>query len=188
MKYFSKFLEIWFSKDWIQGSQRSGKPGNRAILSRIPWNWWFLANLGIPIFQNFLCWTQPWLVLQMMMKPTEISSTDLFKSDNGIFGIFENYFIKYCRFRSGVKKVHFHLDSALLSGKKGTFLTKTQGKYFWGTVGNPVDMTFRNTLFAFKMSLMVMISLKNWDEIHQMKYLDGFGLQSNLVYRLKFTD
>ena len=27
--------------------------------------------------------------------------------------------------------------SALLSGKKGRFLTKSQGKYFWGTAGNP---------------------------------------------------
>ena len=42
------------------------------------------------------------------------------------------------------KKVNFHLDSgkkypfsALLSGKKGRFLTKSQGKYLLGTAGNP---------------------------------------------------
>ena len=47
------------------------------------------------------------------------------------------------------KKVHFHLDSrkkypfsALLSGKKGRFLTKSQEKYFLGTAGNP-DPSFR---------------------------------------------
>ena len=54
-----------------------------------------------------------------------------------------NIFLNIADFGQG-KKVHFHLDSgknypfsALLSGKKGRFFTESQGKYFWGTAGNP---------------------------------------------------
>ena len=47
------------------------------------------------------------------------------------------------------KKVYFHLGSwknypfsTLLSGKKSGFLTKSQGKLFWGTAGNPDNSRF----------------------------------------------
>ena len=77
------------------------------------------------------------------MKPTKIKTFDPFKTDGGIFEKHRHFFLNIVDFGQG-KKVHFHLDSgkkypfsALLSGKKGRFLTKSQGRYFFGTDGNP---------------------------------------------------
>ena len=57
------------------------------------------------------------------------------------------------------KKLYFHLESgknypfsALLSGKKGVYFTKSQGKLFWGTAGNPegdvfvLELSFLNVM------------------------------------------
>ena len=53
--------------------------------------------------------------------------------------------MKYLPFFGQGKEVYFHLESGkyypfstLLSGKKGGFLTKSQGRLIWGTTGNPV--------------------------------------------------
>ena len=84
------------------------------------------------------------------MKLTKISTTDLFKTDGGISKIISLNITNFGQ----LKKVYFHRDSgknspfsALLSGKKGRFLTKSQGKYFWGTAGNPV---LRKHIIIFK--------------------------------------
>ena len=52
--------------------------------------------------------------------------------------------LKFCKKFLPDNFGHFHLEtgkncpfSAFLSGKKGRFLTKSQGKLLWGTAGNP---------------------------------------------------
>ena len=141
--YQKKSGKTWKSQGvYVKFLKSQGKV--RELLSRIPWNWWFLDDLEIPIFQNFLCRAQPWWALQMIMKLTKISTTDLFKTDGGISKNLKIISLNITNFGQG-KKVYFHRDSgknspfsALLSGKKGRFLTKSQGKYFRGTAGNPV--------------------------------------------------
>ena len=65
----------------------------------------FLVNLWISIFQ-----TQPWWVLQVIMKPTKIRTADLFKTVNGIFEKSQYFFLNIADSGQG-KKVRFHLDS-----------------------------------------------------------------------------
>ena len=81
-------------------------------------------------FQKFSCRTQPWWVLQIIMITTKINTLDHCKVDRGVFEEHHNRkHEKFTIFGQG-KKVYFHLKSgrnypfsALLSGKKGVFLT-----------------------------------------------------------------
>ena len=85
---------------------------------------------------------------------TKISTIDYCETDRGAFEECDNFFLpqyeKIAVFGQG-KMVYFHVEpgknyrfSALLSGKKGCFLTKNQGKLFLGTAGNPETAKYPN--------------------------------------------
>ena len=57
----------------------------REFFSRMPWIWWFLANLRISILQIFSSRTQPWWVLQIIIITTKINTLDYCKSDKDVF-------------------------------------------------------------------------------------------------------
>ena len=77
---------------------------------------------------------------------TKIRTLDYCKAGWGDFEERDYFFTKHEKFTvfAQGKKVYIYLESgknypfsALLSGKKGVFLTKSRGKLFWGTAGNP---------------------------------------------------
>ena len=102
----------------------------REFFCRMPWIWWFLANLSISILQIFSSRTQPWWVLQIIIITTKINTLDYCKSDKDVFEE-HDYFIYWITeancFWSGKKGSIFNLSQ----WKTTLFQHFCQGKYVY---------------------------------------------------------
>ena len=110
---------------------------------------------------------------------TKINTLDFCKTDRGVFEERDHFFLhheKIAVFGQG-KKVYFHLESgknypfsALLSGKKGVYFTKSQGKLFWGTAGNPVPPKYNSNCFiSFSRVLMLFVEVRRWILVQEVQ-------------------